>query len=58
MKGDFRNALPWVILLTLVLISAGVSIAVTEGLENEKDAKKKEMMANVKEMMRQKNALL
>jgi len=56
MKGDFRNALPWTILLTLVLISAGVSIAVTEGMENEK--KEKETMNKVKEMMRQKNQFL
>ena len=37
MKGNFKNALPWMILLSLVLISAGVSISVMEGMENEED---------------------
>jgi len=58
MKGGFQNALPWTILLVLVLISAGVSIVVTEGMEDEKEEKKKEAMSKVREMMKHNNGLL
>ena len=38
MKGGFKNALPWMVLLTLVLISAGVSLVVVEGMTEEEKA--------------------
>jgi hypothetical protein len=34
MKRGFKNALPWIVLLTLVLISAGVSLSIVEGYDN------------------------
>jgi flagellar basal body-associated protein FliL len=42
MKGGFKNALPWIILLTLVLISVGVSMVVIEGLEMKKEEKEED----------------
>ena len=48
MKGGFKNALPWMVLLSLILISAGVSLAVVEGMtaeEKSKEEAKKAKMA-------------
>lgn len=39
MKGGFKNALPWMVLLVIVLLSVGVSMVVVEGLVVEKDNK-------------------
>ncbi len=51
MKGGFKNALPWIVLLTIVIFSVGVGMVVVEGLAMEKEKKKEDPLKDEKDKM-------